>query len=371
MKKLKILHVYKDYFPPVIGGVERNIHDICEGLKEFFDFKVLTANTCFKTEESVVGNIPVIKARSFGRIASAPLCPDYPRIIASEKADIYHFHCPNPTGDISYLLKRPPGKVIATYHSDVVRQKWAMSVYGRYLRKFLNLCDVIMPTSPNYIESSVYLRPVKDKCRVVPLGIDTAKYIRTEVFEKNAQFIKERFTKPIILFVGRLRQYKGLPYLIRAMRDVDAVCILIGSGPMDKDLTALTKKLKLEERVYFKGSVSEEELVTYYHAADIFCLPSHLRSEAYGLCQIEAMASGLPVISTDLDTGVPYVNQNQKTGLIVPKANPKALSSAINLLLKNENLRKELGKNALVRAQTELDIKNMLEKVKKIYESLI
>lgn len=371
MSRPKILHIYKDYYPPVIGGVERNIHDVCEGLKEHFDFTVLVANTKNKTEEEVVGNIPVVKARSYGRIASAPLCPDFPSLIDKYKGDILHFHCPNPTGDVSYLLRKPAGKIVVTYHSDVVRQKWAMFVYGKLLRKFLSLADVIMPTSPNYIASSEYLFPVRDKCVAVPLGIDTAQYAKTPEVERNAESIRKRFTKPIILFVGRLRYYKGLHYLIEAMKNVDAVCLIIGSGPLEKELIRQAEVAGLSKKIFFKGSVTDEELVTYYHAADVFCLPSFLRSEAYGLCQIEAMASGLPVVSTNLDTGVPYINQHNKTGIIVELANPDALARGLNNLLEDESLRKRLGKNAFKRATQELDVKIMLGKIKEIYESLL
>lgn len=371
MSKPRILHVYKDYFPPVIGGVERNIHDVCEGLREYFDFKVLVANTCFKTQEEVVGNIPVIKARSLGRIASAPLCPDFPKLIKQNESDIYHFHCPNPTGDVSYLVAKPKGRIVVTYHSDVVRQKYAMFIYKKYLFKFFNLVDVIMPTSPNYIESSEYLKPYKHKCVPVPLGIDTTRYKTTKEIEKNAEFIKLRYKKPIVLFVGRLRYYKGLHFLIDAMKDIDAICLIIGNGPMENKLMKQVEKNNLYDKVIFKGSVTDDELVIYYHAADVFCLPSFLRSEAYGLCQIEAMASGLPVVSTNLDTGVPFVNQNQKTGLIVPIENPKAISAAINKILKNESLRKEFSENALYRAQNDLDVKIMLGRIKEIYESLL
>jgi len=371
MTKPVILHIYKDYYPPVIGGVERNIHDVCEGLSDYFNFYVLIANNCFKTEEERIGKVNIIKARSLGRIASAPLCPDFPKLMKKYKADILHFHCPNPTGDISYLLSRPKGKVVVTYHSDIVRQKWAMFAYGGFLRKFLRIANVIMPTSPNYVESSKYLKPIKEKCVVIPLGIDTARFKKTPEIEKNAQLFRSRFKKPIVLFVGRLRYYKGLHFLINAMQKIDAICLIIGNGPMERELISYVKKLSLEDKVFFKGSVTDEELVIYYHSADIFCLPSFLRSEAFGLCQIESMASGVPVVSTNLDTGVPFVNQHLKSGIVVPPANSDSLENAISTLLNNPSLRREMGEYAEFRAQKEFDISIMLEKIKSVYDNLL
>ena len=126
-----VLHIYKDYYPPVIGGVEKNIHQVVTGISDIYNVRVLVANTRLRTEIEDIKGIEVIKAASFGRIASAPLCPTFPQLLRKYKADILHFHCPNPTGDLSYLMVRPPGKIVVTYHSDVVRQKWAMFFYFR------------------------------------------------------------------------------------------------------------------------------------------------------------------------------------------------------------------------------------------------
>lgn len=368
-----VLHIYKDYYPPVIGGIEKHIHQVAEGTRDEYDVRVLVANTCNKTEVEDVNGITVIKAASLGRIASAPLCPSFPKLLKQYAADILHFHCPNPTGDISYQYSRPPGKVVVTYHSDVVRQTWAMFIYGALLRRFLRRTQVIMPTSPLYIDSSPYLSRFRKKCEPVPLGIETELFKKTPAIEAQAEEIRKSVRGlPIILFVGRLRYYKGLHFLIQALPMVkESHIFIVGTGSEEANLRRQARLFRVEDRVTFVGAVDDQNLTAYYYAADIFCLPSHLRSEAYGLVQLEAMSCGLPVVSCNLKTGVPFVNQDGRTGLIVPPASPVPLSSALNKLLEDEALRRTLGANAQTRVLAEFDVSLMIRRIKSVYERVL
>lgn len=301
-------------------------------------------------------DIKVIRCHELGRIQSAPICPTMPIWLKKIPADILHFHLPCPTGIISYFLGRPKGKVLVTYHSDIVRQRWAIGLYGPLLRRFLRIARCIIATSPNYIESSPFLREFKDKCVVIPPGINLSKYY------------SETPPKPTILFVGRLRYYKGLEYLIKAMEDIDARLFIIGTGPEEKRLKKLSKGLS--PKIQFLGEIPEEKLPYYYASCSIFVLPSTERSEAFGIAQLEAMASGKPVISTNLNTGVPWVNQNGVTGIVVPPKDPIALRDAINKLLKNPSLCDEFGKNARHRVEKEFTKELMLDRISSIYNTI-
>jgi glycosyltransferase involved in cell wall biosynthesis len=366
-----VLHIYKDYYPPVVGGVEKTINLLSEGLKDEYEVRVLIANTSFRTTVEEKSGIEIIKAGSLGRIASAPLCPSFPRLLKKHAADVLHFHHPNPTGDVSYLVSSVPGRVVVTYHSDIVRQRWAMAVYGVLLRKFLRRAEIIMPTSDNYMKSSPLLRHFEYKCRAVPLGIPTKAYETTPAIETAAAEIRRKYGEPIVLFVGRLRYYKGLQFLIQAMPLVEAQLLIVGSGPEEARIRKYVRLFKVEGRVRLLGALTDAEVIAHLHAADVFCLPSYLRAEAFGLCQIEAMACGVPVVSTALDTGVPYVNQHEVTGLVVPPAAPLRLAEAINRLLKDDHLRKRLGENAMDRARAEFDSSVMVERVRSVYESVL
>ena len=177
----KILHIYKDYYPPIVGGIEKHINTICESLKEEFEIKVLVANRKPGTETEIINGVEVVKVGSLGRFFSAPLSPLFPSYLKKLKADILEFHLPNPTAVISYLLKKPPGKVLVFYHSDIVRQKWAMKGYGGILRRFLKLADKIIATTPRYIETSEYLLDFRDKCVAIPIGIYTSLFSKPDL----------------------------------------------------------------------------------------------------------------------------------------------------------------------------------------------
>jgi glycosyltransferase involved in cell wall biosynthesis len=367
-----VLHIYKDYYPPVIGGIEKHIHQVATGTRNDYEVRVLVANTRAKTEMENIDGVEVIKAGSLGRFASAPLCPGFPALLKKYSADILHFHCPNPTGEISYLLARPRGKVIVTYHSDVIRQKFSMILYGRYLKKFLDCAKAILPTSPDYIDASPYLSRVRQRCTVIPLGIETARFRDTpDILARAAEIRKISKGRPLIIFVGRLRYYKGLEFLIQAMPRIEADLLIVGTGPEEDNIKNQSRLFKASERVHLIGNVSDDDLPAYYYAADVFCLPSHLRSEAYGLVQLEAMACGLPVVSCRIKTGVPFVNRDGETGLIVSPASPGKLAEAINALLKDEELRLRLGRQAKKRALEEFDLSLMLSRIRNVYDKVL
>lgn len=351
----KILQIYNDYYPPVFGGIEKHINTICEGLQTKFDITALVANRSPLTEIVNIDGVEVIKAGTLTRLQSAPISLPMPFWLKNTKADILHFHLPCPTAIISYFLARPKGKVIVTYHSDIVRQKWAVGFYKPLVEKFLNMADFIIATSPNYIESSAILNKFRHKCIVIPLGIDLSKFKYLEPEE------------PTVLFVGKLRYYKGLEYLIAAMKDIDAKLLVIGTGTEEKKLKTLSSQLNINHKIAFLGNVSEERLPCYYSNCSVFVLPAVERSEAFGTVQLEAMASGKPVVSTNLKTGVPWVNQDSVTGLIVPPKDIKALANAINKLLQNPSLRGELGKNARLKAEKEFSQEKMLKSIIELY----
>lgn len=366
---MKILHVYKDYFPPTVGGVEKHIAQLCNHFKDKYEVEVLVSNRGAFTRIENIDGVRVIKAGQLGRLQSAPIAPTLPLWLRRLRADIYHYHMPNPTCEFSHLLARPKGAVVATYHSDIIRQEFLLKLYGPSLRRFLNRVDVIMPTSTTYIEQSPFLREHKHKCEVVPLGVDTAK------FEEYGSGLKPEIEKfrgifgpDFILFVGRLRYYKGLQFLIEAMPDIEAPLVIVGAGPMEADLKALAANYGVAEKVKFMGEVTEDDLAAFYHACSLFVLPSVFRSEAYGLVQLEAHACGKPVVSTRLGTGVEFVNMDGKTGLIVPPADSAALANAINGLLADPERRSRMGEFARRRAQTEFDIRHMFDKVEAVYQ---
>lgn len=357
----------------MLGGIERSINWMVSGLRDQFDFTILVNSRTRESREREWEGIRIVEVGEWRRVQSAPLSPGFPLAMRRLKADVWHFHIPNPTGDFSYLLSRPQGRVVATYHSDIVRQAWAMRLYGPFLRAFLRRCDAIMPTSPVLTQQSPVLRDFADKCIPVPLGMPLAPFARTPETAAQVREIKRRHKGfPLLVFLGKLRYYKGIQFAISALRSLPHVqLLLIGEGPEEPKLRALAAELQLSDRVHFLGELPDEEVIPHLQAADLFVLPSHLPSEAFGLSQVEAMACGAPVVCCNLPTGVPYVNQDGVTGRVVPPADDEALAAAIRDLLADSNLRFRMGEAALRRAHSEFSQEAMCRRVGDVYRKVL
>lgn len=374
--RARVLHVYKDYFPPVMGGVELTINLLAEGCRDEFDVTVLVNSGNRSSFEEVINGVRVVRISEWGRAASAPFSPAFVSALAREarRADLLHFHHPNPTGDLARFLARPAPPCVMTYHSDVVRQRWAMAAYGPLQEWMMRHCRVIMPTSPQYLSSSPWLTRHRDRCTVVPLGIRVEQFEENQSVKSRAREIQAAYDhRPLVLFVGRLRYYKGLQFLVEATPLIppDAHVVIAGTGPVESDLRQQAKNLGVEQRVHFLGDISDAEKIAWYHAATVFCMPSHLRSEAFGLSQVEAMASGLPVVSCDIPSGVPFVNQDGVSGVTVPPCDPRGLADGINRVLGNDELRTKLATGARQRSHIEFTAERMTGRVIEVYRQVL
>lgn len=364
---MKILHIYKDYFP-VLGGMENHIKMLAESQAgRGHNVTVLVTHPTSKTHFEKINGVNIIKAGRLSTIASTPISLSMPVLLSREKPDITHLHSPYPIGELSQLFFGKARKVLLTYHSDIVRQKGLLHFYKPFLKKVLSKVDRIIVTSENYMNSSPHLGSFAHKCTVIPLGIDLSPFLKEN--SKNVASIKGKYGYPIILFVGKLRYYKGLQYLIDAMKGVPAKLIVIGNGPMEEEWRKLSSRLDMNEKIYFLGEIGGDMLADYYQAADMFILPACERSEAFGLVQVEAMASGLPVISTELGTGTSFVNKSGETGLVVRPKNPNSLRDGILYLLNNPDVRREMGYRGKERAMNEFSLETMVDRVLNLYKS--
>lgn len=344
---LRVVQIYKDYYPPVKGGIEGHIHLLARGLREQgHDVQVLVSNTRNRMETETPHGIPVLKAPQFGRVASAPINPTlhaWMRKVCRD-ADVLHFHLPNPTAVLAYLAAPGlPGKVVATYHSDIVRQKLLGKGFAPFLHLFLRRCDAVIATSPPYIETSPVLPRYREKCTVVPLGVDLERFRAPRGWGERQGALRKRFGDAIVLFVGRFRYYKGLEVLIDAMHGVEARLLLVGDGPLDRALRERVARQGLGEKVHFLGELPDEAVNEFLHLCDVFVLPSVLRSEAFGIAQLEAMACAKPVVCCELGTGTSFVNEHGRTGLVVPPGDADALARNLRTLLENPEMRAAQG----------------------------
>ena len=366
---MHIVHVYKDYYP-VLGGMENHLRIVAEGLAQRgHTVTVLASNTYRKTMIERLNDVTLIKASEWTRRASTPISPAIVPLSWRIPADVIHLHHPFPPGDLVYWLrlKRPP--LIITYHSDIVRQKRLLQLYRPLLTRTLSAASRIIATSPQYIQTSEWLRPHAAKCTVVPLSVDAAHFAKPNLAEVAR--IKARFGSPLVLFVGRFRHYKGLHFLIEALPQMPAArLMLVGVGPEEARLRELAQRLGVASRVDWVGEIADADLPNYYAAADVFVLPAHLRAEAFGIVQLEALAAGVPIVSTELGTGTSYVNLHNETGLVVPPADPSALAHAITTLLDNPQLRASFGATGIRRAHEHFSASRMLDQIEAVYREV-
>lgn len=368
---MKVLHIYKDYFP-VLGGIENHVRMLATGqARRGLDVTVLVTHPAGGADRSEVEGVHLIRARRVATTSSTPLSLELTAHVARLPADVTHLHFPYPPGEVSHLVLGRGRKTVITYHSDIIRQRQLLRFYRPLLLRVLDRADRIIATSPQYVQSSPFLSRVAHKCEVVPLGIPLKPF--TDVDRGRVDELLARYgQKPrrLLLFVGKLRYYKGLNYLIDAMRDVDATLWVVGSGPMEAAWREQARRAAWGRRIVFCGEVEEEWLPAYYRAADVFVLPASERSEAFGTVQIEAMAAGRPIVCTELGTGTSYVNQDGVTGFVVPPKDPAALAAAINRLLSDEPLRRQMGEAGRARASAEFAEDAMVERVIAVYQSL-
>jgi rhamnosyl/mannosyltransferase len=227
----------------------------------------------------------------------------------------------------------------------------------------------IIVTSNRYMESSEELQPWRHKCRIIPLGIDIQKHILVPDMSARVREIHKVYGERIIVAVGRLVPYKGFDVLIRAMKAVDAKLLLIGSGPQERQLMELRNSERLQNKIEILSRV--EHVAPYYRAADVFVLPSLTRAEAFGLVQVEAMALGLPVVNTYLDSGVPEVSVDGVTGSTVLPGDSVALAHAIQSLLDNPALRNRMGEAAKQRAYAQYTVDHMAQQTTSLYREIL
>lgn len=366
MTRLRVLHVGK-FYPPYKGGMETHLQQLCRSTAGEIDLNVIVANDSSQTVEETDGPIRIHRMGTLVKVASAPICPAMVRAIQDTPADIVHLHSPNPTAVLSYFAARHPGRLVVTHHSDIVRQRWLKIFYEPWLRRLMGRADAIVCFSPNYLDSSLILNLHRAKCRVIPHGIDADHFSRVD--SQAVMAIKRTYGPRMILGVGRLVYYKGFEFLIRALVGTDATLVIIGTGPLQEKLATIARRCQVAERVHFLGEVPD--VSPYYHAARIFVLPAVARSEAFGIVQLEAMASGTPVINCNLQSGVPFVSPHLVSGLTVPPEDSEALRQAINELLSDDALHQRLAEGARQRVRQHFTLRAMAEKTLQMYEELM
>jgi glycosyltransferase involved in cell wall biosynthesis len=364
---IKVLHVYKTFFPETVGGGEQVIFQLCKNSN--IESRVLCLT---KKSKKTVENYEGIKVIRYPQTLSYASCPISVQALLNFKkesdwADIIHYHYPWPFGDVLSLFAAKR-KSLVTYLSDIVKQKTLRYLYYPLEQWFLYKIDKIVPIYPNSTVTSTNLIKYKSKVEVIPVGIEKNNYPKPNL--NNCKKLKEKFGNKFFLFIGQLRYYKGLHILLEAISGTHHQLVIAGMGTEYNNLKKQAQEKKLDN-VYFLGQINDSQKVDLLNSCLCLVLPSHLRSEAFGIVLVEGAMYGKPLISCAIGTGTDYINQHKKTGFVVPPNDPASLKKAMSELAENPKLAEKMGKAALERYKELFTAKDMREKFTNLYKTLL
>ncbi len=368
MTTLSVCHLGK-YYPPAPGGIESHVRTLAVAQADLgLDVRVLCVNhERGPTRTDHDGAVEVTRLGRAAKASKLDMCPELVSALRAVEADILHLHVPNPTMILALLRARPKSELVVTYHSDIIKQKFLGAMFRPLERLAYRNVRAILPTSPEYASGSRFLRPYGDRIRVLPHGIELDEYLNPSEADKiEAETLRRSYPGPLWVGCGRLVYYKGFLNAVRALTRVAGTLVLVGEGPERASLEAEAARLGVGDRLVFAGRAPR--LAPYYLAADAFWFPSNARSEAFGLVQVEAMASGCPVINAAIPhSGVSWVSRHEQEGLTTPMDDPAALAEAANRLLSEPGLRDRLSEASRKRAREEFDHRLMARRSLDVY----
>ena len=367
---MRVLHFYSYYHPDTFGGGEQLINGICRGAAVYgVQSTVLTLSNHPDPVELEVDGHRVVRCKidfsirsnrfSFGAIGRL-------RELAGE-ADVLNYHYPWPFGDFAHFCAGIRKPFVVSYLSDIVKQKLLATLYRPLQNRFLGAADAIVATSPNYLATSEVLQRYRDKVRLIPIGLDPDEY-RPAPAALKARWQAELGGR-FFLFVGVLRYYKGLEYLLEAVRGTGIPVVIVGSGPMQATLHRQARLLGLDQ-VRFLGRVDEADKRVLLELCYGLVFPSHLRSESFGVSLLEAACYGKPLVSCEIGTGTSYVNAHGITGLVIKPADAAELRAALRRLWDDPALASELGRHARERFLELFQAGDMAAKYVRLYEEV-
>lgn len=377
---LRPLHLGKT-IPPPYAGMEAHVDTLLRAIAPQAQATLVASDT-HPSQPRDLAALPyrVLPVRTYGTLASTMLSPALPGVVRGEfeagRANLLHVHAPNPWGDLAILQAAAGTPTVITWHSDIIRQRALLRLYGSVQQRALERVDRIIVFTPAHYSSSVQLqvRDLSRKVVHVPIGID---FDRLDEQTPDAD-LRHRIdtwaaSRPVLLTVGRHVYYKGYEHLLRALAITrqDAALLMVGAGPLTASLRRLVDELGLGSRVWMLGEVQTPALVAALHRCDVFCLPSIEPSEAFGIATAEAMACGKPAVVCELHNGVTYLNQAGRTSLVVPPRDEAALADAMDTLVLDHALRERMGGAARAWVRSQFSVQGMRDGTLGLYRSLL
>lgn len=388
---MKIIQVcYR--FPPAIGGVENHVYNLSYRLSEKHTVTVFTSdikNTSglFKMQkvnkpyEKPSDNLNVFRLTAYPPnipyAMTYAIIPSLIRNLAKSSADIIHVHGyialhSDITSIISKLKKIPLVLTVHAYGdrlSNPYKNQLARLYNFTVGKVILNCASKIIVLDPGALKYFSNLE-VENKIQIIPNGIEYKKFAKPRLSLDFRQ--KYNVEGKVVLFVGQLQRRKGVQHLLKSALQIikevpDTNFLIVGDGDFKRDLIKISNNLEIKDKVKFVGFLAIEKLLEAYASADIFVLPSAL--EGLPTVILEAMASGKPVVSTNVG-GIPSVVENGVTGFLTNYGDEKGLAEKIIYLLENGDVREKMGESGRKKAEN-YSWESITEKTEKVYKDVI
>ena len=351
-------------FPPrIIGGISTHVYHLSRALVERgTSVRVITCDFPNAPSEEIIDGVSVSRVDS-GRVPesnfllwiyhlNSQMISKTIELFETERFDLIHAH-DWVVGRAAVELKNRLGlPLISTIHATEIGRGGSLD--GEYRRKVRDIERLLVEQSDGIICCSNYmldhiqhvLGAVKTKVRVIPNGVESSRFNGGRQPQLILAGIPE--DRKIILYVGRIVREKGIFTLLDALEKLrkqgkDVSLVFVGEGPLKEDLAKEVLRRKLNDRVTLAGFVDEKKLVSLYNSSDVFVLPSHY--EPFGMVVLEAMASRIPVVVSDVG-GLSEIVEDGVTGVKVPAYNPSALAEGILRVLEDRELSEQLKENA-------------------------
>jgi rhamnosyl/mannosyltransferase len=385
---LRICHLGK-FYPPAPGGMETHVRALAESQAALgASVSVLCVSHTdargvdvthralagTQKERTLSSGVEVVRMSRWAQLARLDVCPAVLEELA-ERADfdIWHLHAPNPLFQLALLRRLTIPPLVVTHHCDVVRLKLLGKAFKPVEEEVYRRAALLLSTTRPYAESSPVLKKFREKVRTLPLGIDLAPFLNPsdETLQAQEGFAAQ-FGEPLWLMVGRLVYYKGFETALRALRRVPGHLLVVGTGPLRGALERRIAAMRLSSRVTFTGHLQLPQLAGAYRAATALWFPSESRAEAFGLSQVEAMASGCVVINARVEgSGVHWVSPHGETGFTIRPGDSVELSDACFQLLEDDGLRQRLGAKGKARARAEFEQGIMARRSLALYQEVL
>lgn len=372
---LKVL-CFGRFFDDIPGGMQTHVDHLFKALEAQVQYVHLVPSRTAQSSQDVLHGAPLVRTASWNVDGSLALSPGLiwkaRQLHQQRQFDVVHLHFPDPMSHIASLAIPASVPRVISWHADIIRQKTMLRLYKPMLERIVQQARAIVVATPSHISSSPVLSAIKDTQRlhVIPYGFDLASHQQAHSL---APELCQRYPGKIIFALGRHVHYKGFDILIQAIDKLpaDTQLVIGGEGPLTNAWKKLASESAAHGRIHFAGLIPHSDLPAYYQACDIFCLPAVNQAEAFGIVQVEAMACAKPVVSTKLNNGVDFVNQDGVSGFTVEPSNVAALAHALNALLADDALRLRLGQQALQRAVEEFSLEALRSKTLRVYQEAV